>query len=687
MVALRVIGVDVEPGCMGRQRCFSVAVVENGRLIAKYEHVPAHKLVRLVWEFRPRVIAVDNVYELGESEREVAKLASLLPEDTEIVQVTVGEDGAPVDLRVLAASAGMEVHGKLSPSRTAYLLALLAERGYGVRVRFLEEKTKIVVSRSRSPGKGGSSSSRFQRNVRASILRAVRDIKRALDRNRLDYDLVFRKSGGGLDSAVFIVYAPRDKLYGLVKPRDDGTVRVEVKPVYGHLVLEKQRYAPEGRRLLIVGVDPGQVTGVAAVDLSGRLVFVTSRRGMDRQEVVEVITRHGVPLVVATDVKPAPDFVKKLAAALGAQLYEPPEPLSVEEKRELVAKHARGLKLDSHERDALAAALRAYNYYADKVKQIESAISKYGIDIDAERVIANVIRGVTVAEAVEREIARLLYSDEEPGYVLRRVRHEQPSASRPSSVAREAELERLRSEVERLRAENLVLRKQVEQLRLELEERERELRIVRNEVNAAVEAERRIQQLRHELELVRRELERVRAENAELRRRLAELDKLVLGLLAPGRLPALVVRNLSRDSLRLVASLRPRVLVVEEAGHPDVKEVAKTLRRAGTRVVIALGGAEPLRSELSRLGLAVLEGSPELVPERVGAVAAVDGERLSDALAGYALSLGHAEEARPLSAEKLKKMFEEYRLRRLSELMASDEGLEDAELALDEEPG
>ncbi len=630
-----------------------------------------HRLVRLIWEHRPDIVAVDNIYELGD-EKEVAKFASLLPESTSIVQVTLLDDGTPVSVRTLAAEAGIEVHGKLSPSRTAYVLALLASKGYGVKLRFLEEKTKIIVSRSRSPGKGGSSSSRYQRSLRASVLRAVKDIKRVLDREGLDYDLVFRKSGGGLDSAVFIVYAPREKLYGLVKPRDDGKVRVEVKPVYSsHIMLETGKIdrTATGRKYLIVGVDPGPSTGIAAVDLNGRLVFVMSKRGLDRQEAIEIILKHGVPLVVATDVKPVPEYVKRLAAALGAAVYEPPESLSVEEKREIAQRYAEGVKLDPHERDALAAAIKAYNYYSDKLRQIESTVSKYGVEIDVKRVAASVIKGVSIAEAVEREIAELIYNEKEPGLLLKRVRHGGENGGQEAELAQT--VERLRKEIERLEAERKLLEERIRELKALLEERESELRSVRLELRASVEVERKVQQLKHELEIVKNELERVREDNRVLRETVERYSRALVAAATANVIPVVSFRSLTKSSLKLIQDLRPRIVRIEDASSAP-KEVVEQLTKLGVRVVVT--GDERLSSALKVYK--VLTVPDDVTVEVLGDTALIDASKLSSYMVEEYSRMSLTGEKKGLDLTKLKKMLEEYRAMRAAELRKSDEGEE-----------
>ncbi len=669
MVKLRVMGIDVEPGCSRHTRCYSVVVLDShGSIIAKFEHVPLHRLVRLIWDYNPELIAIDNVYELASNEKELIRFVSLLPDNTSIVQVTMSEDGTLVDLKTLANAAGIEVSGKLSPVKTAYVVAKLALQGYGVKIRFLEEKTKIVIARSRSPGKGGSSSSRFQRNIRANILRIVKNVKKVLDRHGFDYDLLFRKSGGGLDSAVFIVYAPRDKLYGLIKPHDDGIVRVEIKPVYAsHIVFERRNgEASTTKRYLIVGVDPGLVTGVAALDLNGRVVFVTSRRGLDRHEVVELINKYGVALIIATDVKPAPEYVKKLASILGAHLFEPPEPLTVEEKRELVSKYVEGLRLDSHERDALAAAIKAYHYYLDKVKQIETSLNKYSsIDIDAGRIIASVIKGITIAEAVENEIARLLYSDNEQGVLVKRVRHNEEKRNEKQSP------HHLNEAIEKLRAENIHLRNKIKELKARLEELEMELKLARSEMSAVVETERRVSMLKHEVELLRNEVEKLRDENMSLAQKLDKLRMLVLRASSNDYYVAPVIPSLSKESVKELEMLKPKLIVLKT--WPSNNKVLENLKRIGVKIIIT---PSPLAAKLQNASKDILIISDSVVEEEADGIALINLHKLGEELVKLYDNVARSSaDDTGFDIAKLKKLFEEYRARRVNELLGE---LEDA---------
>ncbi|BES80812.1 DUF460 domain-containing protein [Pyrodictium abyssi] len=691
-MSLRAIGIDVEPGCSSGARCYSVAVVEDGKLVAKYESVPLHRLIRLVWEYRPDILAVDNIYELASTEKELVKITSMLPPDLNIVQPTRLPDGSLVNLRKLARLAGLDVggSGKLSPARTAYLAAMLASMGYGSRVRFVEEKTRIVVAKSRRLKHGGMSSPRYQRRVRSAILRAVKDIKRLLDRHRLDYDLLFRKSGGGLDSAVFVVYAPRSRLTGVIKPHEDNDVRIEIQPVYSSRIVFENTVSEQldqTKPYIIVGIDPGISTGVAAVDLNGRPVFALSRRGMDRSEVIELITRYGIPVMVATDVRPAPEFVRKLAAAIGVPIYEPPVSLSVEEKRSIVEEYTKRFPelrkvADAHVRDALAAAIKALHIHESKMRQVESYTARLGIDIDVDAIKADVIRGATIAEAVERAIHAALNDIGTRSYLVKSVRRNKTESEATQQVDAADNAARLRMELEKLRAENMALRKRLRELNEQLQRLEAEYRLLQTEYRESLEKDREVNRLSNEVRLLRAEIEKLRSEAGALNAEISGLRE-ALFLVASGRaIPALRLRELDNESVEALASLARsygRIVAVMDAINPvqwsqHGSSVSKLLL-----AVLVPGEALNRRDVIEAHGVPVLPLESYEV-KRLNWLVLLDERIIVDAY----YRLREIEEAkkrarkRELALADVKRMFEEYRAKRMKLL------LEDTDLAFNE---
>ncbi len=121
------------------------------------------------------------------------------------------------------------------------------------------------------------------------------------------------------------------------------------------------------KEYLIVGIDPGTTVGLAFVDLRGNVINVESGKNLSFSEIMYEIQDHGEPVIVATDKAQPPEMVKRIAGLTNARLYSPPEDLSHQEKLELVKKYS--LK-NQHEKDALAAALKAYNVYSGKIRSM-----------------------------------------------------------------------------------------------------------------------------------------------------------------------------------------------------------------------------------------------------------------------------------------------------------------------------
>ncbi len=512
-----VIGVDILPGrssSSARQPHYAVVILSDNEVIGEYEDVSLSRLIRLIWEYRPAIIALDNVFELAPDEKKLLKLMTLLPPDIELIQVT-GWGPQAVNIKAIARSLGVPVHGKPSPLKTAYIAAVAASRGYGYRIRFLEEKTKIIVSKGRSISRGGMSHNRYVRSIRAGILRMTREIKSILDRNKLDYDLVFKKSKGGLERSIFIVYAPRSRLYGLVKPINTKTVRVEIRPVYSSKIamVASSGASTKALKPVIVGLDPGICTGIAVIDLDGTPLLLYSSKNIDRSDIINMVLSVGNPVLIATDVSTPPEAVKKLAATLHVNIYIPSHDLSNDEKNMIVynvRKKFPWIEIDdTHERDALAAAYKAYLYYHDKFRQLESELSKIDIPIDQDKIKAAIIKGMTIAEALENEVSKLIeeeFRETSESSDKRRVELQEQVKASKETIAR------LRKRIKYLEAEKISLQRKIMELKTRIEELETELRALRHTYKPDQELRRFIELIVNENKSLREEVERLRNE-------------------------------------------------------------------------------------------------------------------------------------------------------------------------------
>lgn len=115
---------------------------------------------------------------------------------------------------------------------------------------------------------------------------------------------------------------------------------------------------------LIIGIDPGNTSAVAAINLEGEKEFLTSRKEFSHDEIIREIVETGCPIVIAADRANMPSTVDKIASSLGARKFTPENNLSKRRKQKL------GEGNNSHEKDAHASALHAYKRLSKQIRKI-----------------------------------------------------------------------------------------------------------------------------------------------------------------------------------------------------------------------------------------------------------------------------------------------------------------------------
>jgi len=138
-------------------------------------------------------------------------------------------------------------------------------------------------------------------------------------------------------------------------------------------------------------MDPGTTIGLALIDFEGTVVATYSSKNMSISQVVTFVAQYGYPVVIAADVDPAPHAVYKLSASYGARLFSYKSWMS-KEKRRL----GKGGK-NAHERDALAAALKAYNKLSNKIRHVKKLARERGFH-DPDLAAARVLKGFKTQE-------------------------------------------------------------------------------------------------------------------------------------------------------------------------------------------------------------------------------------------------------------------------------------------------
>jgi len=523
-----IYGVDIASGSPKSRQAPSYALFTlEGEREERHPMISRQKLIRLIRQSAPDMVATDNVHELAASKADLVRLLRGMPPKTKLVQVTGGE--RPEALAKIARWHGISFD-RQNPMDEAETCARLASKGVGSIVSAFEDRTWIKVSRRRSPGRGGWSQKRYTRKIHGSVKALSREVEDKLREEGHQFSARSVEGIGGYIRSEFVVEAPRDEVHLHSGYRGDAQIRVEgvERP---QLKFEPLRAR---RGYIIAGIDPGTTTGIAALNLKGELVDLLSARAMSPPNVIEWLAERGKPLVVATDVFPPPEAVEKVKRSFSAVLYSPGSDIPSEEKIALAREY--GYKND-HERDALAAAVSAYKKYKNKFQQVEK---KCPPGLDPDEVKALVVRGLSIDQAISG---------------MTKLPPEEPAAPREAEAEVDSDLAALMAESRRQADQIRRLKEYAEELKEGLAKDE--------EVRRRLEA--KIERLKDKS---RQKIKR----DQEIRIREKEIDRL-RGLLRQERK---VNRKLKA---RLKVARKAEELEEEEVGRP-VKEVASFSREA-----------------------------------------------------------------------------------------------------------
>ena len=486
-----VFGVDIQSGDIrGDAPAYALVILDDGEV--DRDVVSFRKLCRLIDDREPALVATDNAYELAADKNELVGFLRSLPSATKLVQVT--GDERPEPLSRVAARHGVPYDKK--PMAEAEAAARLATANVGCEVSAFTDTTTVKVARGRSTGSGGWSQDRFTRRIHGNVRKVAREVESKLDSANLDYTKDATEKYGGYSNAIFTVEATPDELP--VSTHRAGDTRIEIE--------REQRdgitYQPlvERRDRVIVGIDPGTTTAVAIVSLDGRVLARFSSRTADTADVTEWLIEQGRPLIVAADVTPIPQTVEEFRRSFEATAWTPNSDLPVDEKLHRTRDHEYD---NDHERDAMAAALYAYD---DREDQFDRITDKTPPQFDREEVIAHVVANESSVEAALAEL-----SDDENG-------DDEESTHEPRELTSEEQrIKDLEAQVDRLQSHN-------EKLQAELTDREDKIEEYEEELSEAKREERREARERRAVSRLNRETDRLERERDEARERAADLE-------------------------------------------------------------------------------------------------------------------------------------------------------------------
>ncbi len=386
---MKVYGIDIIRGSVrSRSRRPTYALVRmTGNVIVSESEVTGFRLFRILAAEKPDILAVDSLQEISVDQHDLFSFLQALPPSVRLVQVTGGEKKETLGK---VASRFNISFNRFDPFDEARTITRVASLGAGAEVIAFENISDVVVSRHRSPGKGGWSQNRYIRKIHGAVQQKAREIEMELVTSGLKYEKKETKAFGGCSRVSFVVHASRDRIPVSTYRGADVQVRISGKK------MDRIRFRPLSAkpRYIIVGIDPGTTTATAALDLDGNLLHLQSSRQMSLSDVTESLYKVGKPLIIASDVHEMPFSVEKIRRAFKAVSYTPRQDVSVETKLELTSPFTYG---NDHERDALSAALDAFRSYKNKFQSILKRVPP-GYDLDEVR--AGIVRGQSLEQVI-----------------------------------------------------------------------------------------------------------------------------------------------------------------------------------------------------------------------------------------------------------------------------------------------
>ncbi len=655
MMPILILGVDIISETPKR---FAVVSWFNGQLDKKGEFT-FYRLIRFVRAKKPDIIAMDNIYELGNEG--LKKFIRALPQGVKLVQVT-GRPGEQKSLWSLAKENGIRIGDKFDPYEEAKVCALLASKGVGYEVVAFEDEVIVTVSRGRSQGKGGWSQDRYRRRVHNLIQNKVREIEEALRRADIPFDLEVEERDFGFSRGEFKVYASREELAGLIKPMKGGDVEIRIKPVERksfEFVPLKGEKAIEERKSIIVGLDPGITVGIAALDLNGDVVAIYSEKNMAISDIVRFISEIGHPIIIATDVNPAPGLVEKMARSFKAILFTPRESLRVDEKNELLKSLGVDVEND-HQRDALAAAYKAYLRLKPKLEHVDAKLSELGLLKKSNEIKALVIQGYNLGEAIMKVKER-----EKPKEEVK-VEIKEESVDVTPYVEKIKELEKT---IELLERENQELRAMIDKQRKVIERLEDKLRLYDEKVRRKIIKTKEIEIRDKKIAYLEKELKEAKSIIEKLSKDLVLAKRMHLLELKGTAIPLKVLESLTWDEIeKLEKSTQIKkddvIYISNPAGAG--KSLAEHLIKKGIKAIISAKGMPNLVYDVFKANKIAVLFEDEIEVKRVDEFAIVDREELEKAIDKKLKEW--EEEEREKQIKEFLRLVEEYRIERLKEL-------------------
>jgi predicted RNase H-like nuclease (RuvC/YqgF family) len=171
---------------------------------------------------------------------------------------------------------------------------------------------------------------------------------------------------------------------------------------------------------VIVGIYPGTTSAFAVLSFDFKVIAVMSKKEYSLAGIIQDIYRFGNPILVGTDKKEVPSFIKEFSQKTGSKIFSPTYDTKKGEKLFIVKdKGFKDMVGNSHETDALASAIYAYNEYSQLIRKVEAFVEKNNKRAIYDRLLVKVItEDKNIADAVieleTRPVKKTLIEKEYP---------------------------------------------------------------------------------------------------------------------------------------------------------------------------------------------------------------------------------------------------------------------------------
>ncbi len=421
-----------------------------------------------------------------------------------------------------------------------------------------------------------------------------------------------------------------------------------------------------------MGFDPGLTVGIAILDLDGNLLSIESCREISKAKIINHIIDYGKALLIASDVYPPPKMIKKLASALNSKIHSPPKTMSVESKIEIVENYLseRSIHLhpeNTHERDALAAAVKTYKHYQNKLRQVEKRAENLHLSKEEmDNIKSMVIRGRSISSAIDDIKKAEVTSEIEEMRAEGKIKEEIKEENEEKAISKLRQKTKVQEkQIRNLRENNIILKAKIEKYKDEISKLRDKIDKLYYEYSKDILYKKEISS---KIAIIKGLQEKYTQEKA-LRRKLEEnlrsIKKIRVMELSKKAIPVKIIESFTKEGIRKACeywNIKKGDVVLLSSSKGGGSQTASFLIQIGVRAVIIMDKmSHQAKDEFERNMVPILDAD-KIDLRMVDEFAIVKDEHLDEEIKRWRANV--EDRRRREEKKKLLKVIDEYRAKR-----------------------